>query len=141
VIAALLATPGPTPTPVEMEPWTVSPGLEGFFWGFFVLALVSIPLFWSMTRHMRKVDHNARMRDLAERAEREGTDGAVTPEGAGPVDGARTPQEAGPTDGATPPAGGSSVEDASASTGAERADGAPTPTGAERTDGAARPTG
>ena len=62
----LVATP--SPTPVEMEAWVVSPGLEGFFWGFFLLAAAAIPLFWSMTRHMRRVDRNARLRDEAEAA-------------------------------------------------------------------------
>ena len=62
----LLATP--SPTPVEMEAWVVSPGLEGFFWGFFLLAAAAIPLFWSMTRHMRRVERNARLRDEAEAA-------------------------------------------------------------------------
>ena len=64
----ILLPAAPTPTPVEMEAWVVSPGLEGFFWGFFLLAAAAIPLFWSMTRHMRRVDRNARLRDEAEAA-------------------------------------------------------------------------
>lgn len=64
----ILLPAAPTPTPVEMEAWVVSPGLEGFFWGFFLLAVAAIPLFWSMTRHMRRVDRNARLRDEAEAA-------------------------------------------------------------------------
>ena len=64
----ILLAATPSPTPVEMEAWVVSPGLEGFFWGFFLLAAAAIPLFWSMTRHMRRVDRNARLRDEAEAA-------------------------------------------------------------------------
>lgn len=70
----LFATP--TPTPVEMELWEVSPGLAGFFWGFFALAVLVIPLFWSMTRHMRTVERNARLREQEDRA-RDGDGGAA----------------------------------------------------------------
>lgn len=76
----------PSPTPVEMEAWVVSPGLEGFFWGFFLLAAAAIPLFWSMTRHMRRVDRNARLRDEAEAATaaQDAARGATAAEGAAP---------------------------------------------------------
>lgn len=62
----LLLAATPAPEPVEMELWEVTPGIEGFFWGFFVLAVLAIPLFLSMTRHMRRVDHNERLRRAAE---------------------------------------------------------------------------
>ncbi|MHB1289889.1 hypothetical protein, partial [Georgenia sp.] len=61
----LLATT-PAPDPVEMEIWEVTPGIEGFVWGFFLLAVIAIPLFFSMTKHMRRVDHNERLRQRAE---------------------------------------------------------------------------
>lgn len=75
----ILLPAAPTPTPVEMEAWVVSPGLEGFFWGFFLLAVAAIPLFWSMTRHMRRVDRNARLRDEAEAAAAAADDAARGP--------------------------------------------------------------
>lgn len=61
----LLATT-PAPAPVELEIWEVTPGIEGFVWGFFLLAVIAIPLFFSMTKHMRRVDHNERLRQRAE---------------------------------------------------------------------------
>lgn len=63
----LLATT-PAPDPVELEIWEVSPGIEGFLWGFLLLAVLAIPLFLSLVKHMRRVDHNARVRQRAEEA-------------------------------------------------------------------------
>jgi hypothetical protein len=71
----VLLTESPTPAPAEMEPWEVSPGLEGFLLGFFLLALAVVPLFLSMTKHMRRVDHNERLRQRAEAAADDGPDG------------------------------------------------------------------
>jgi hypothetical protein len=65
----LLLAESPSPAPKELQPWDVSPGIEGFFWGFFILAVLAIPLFLSLTKHMRRVDHNARLRQAAEEAE------------------------------------------------------------------------
>ncbi|GAA1627426.1 hypothetical protein [Georgenia ruanii] len=69
LVLLLAASPSPSPAPRELQPWDVSPGIEGFFWGFFILAVLAIPLFWSFTKHMRRVDHNARLR-AAEEARR-----------------------------------------------------------------------
>ncbi len=66
----LLLAESPSPGPRELQPWDVSPGIGGFFWGFFVLALLVIPLFLSFTRHMRRVDRNARLCQEAEEAQR-----------------------------------------------------------------------
>jgi hypothetical protein len=73
----VLLTESPTPAPAEMEPWEVSPGLEGFLLGFFLLALAVVPLFFSMTKHMRRVDHNERLRQRAEAAADDGPDGPL----------------------------------------------------------------
>lgn len=61
----LLATT-PAPDPVEMEIWEVTPGIEGFLWGFLLLAVLAVPLFLSLVKHMRRVDHNARVRQREE---------------------------------------------------------------------------
>lgn len=73
----VLLTESPTPAPAEMEPWEVSPGLEGFLLGFFLLALAVVPLFFSMTKHMRRVDHNERLRQRGEAAADGGPDGPL----------------------------------------------------------------
>ncbi|GAA4288737.1 hypothetical protein [Georgenia daeguensis] len=73
----VLLTESPTPAPAEMEPWEVSPGLEGFLLGFFLLALAVVPLFLSMAKHMRRVDHNERLRQRAEAAADDGPDGPL----------------------------------------------------------------
>jgi hypothetical protein len=73
----VLLTESPTPAPAEMEPWEVSPGIEGFLLGFFLLALAVVPLFLSMTKHMRRVDHNERLRQRAEAEAGDGPDGVV----------------------------------------------------------------
>jgi hypothetical protein len=82
----LAASPTPAPAPTQTEPWEVSPGLLGFLLGFFVLAIAVVPLFRSMAKHMRRVDHNERLRQAAEEASRDAapsgdptTDGAATP--------------------------------------------------------------
>lgn len=87
----LLLAATPAPAPVEMEIWEVTPGIEGFFWGFFVLAALAIPLFLSMTRHMRRVDHNERLRRAAEEATAAASPD-VAAEQAGPEDKKDTPQ-------------------------------------------------
>jgi hypothetical protein len=65
-VLLLAESPTPAPAPTEMEPWEVSPGLMGFLFGFFLLAIAVVPLFLSMTKHMRRVDHNERLRQRAE---------------------------------------------------------------------------
>ena len=66
--AALLgaATPSPMPTPaIQVDPDLGSPGILGFVFTF-VLALVLIALVLSMSRHLRKVDRNARLSAAAD---------------------------------------------------------------------------
>ncbi|PFG38790.1 hypothetical protein ATJ97_1277 [Georgenia soli] len=89
----LAASPTPAPAPSEMEPWEVSPGLIGFLLGFFVLAIAVVPLFRSMAKHMRRVDHNERLRQAAE-------EGAAARAGADPGHG--YPVEGAATRGAVP---------------------------------------
>ncbi|WP_127129755.1 hypothetical protein [Georgenia sp. SYP-B2076] len=109
VLVLLAATPTPAPPPTQMQPWEVSPGITGFFLGFFVLAVVCIPLFRSMNKHMRRVDHNQRLLERAEEleAERAGeTQAAETQTGktqaASDVRPARTTADGAGRDGAHP---------------------------------------
>ncbi|TRW43773.1 hypothetical protein [Georgenia yuyongxinii] len=82
LLVLMAETPSPTPAPTELELWEVSPGIEGFVWGFLLLAVLVIPLFWSMTKHMRRVDHNERLRLQAEEvAAQAASDGAGRPGG------------------------------------------------------------
>ncbi|MFC4554064.1 hypothetical protein [Georgenia faecalis] len=63
--AQLGAEETPTPAPERrMTIDTVTPGIGGFL-AFFALALAAWLLFRSMTKHVRRVDHNARMQDAA----------------------------------------------------------------------------
>lgn len=87
-MTVVLLTESPTPAPAEMEPWEVSPGIEGFLLGFFLLALAVVPLFLSMTKHMRRVDHNERLRQRAEAEAGDGPDG--------PLEGEVRPADRGP---------------------------------------------
>jgi hypothetical protein len=91
--AFLVASPSPAPEPTEMEPWEVSPGLLGFLLGFFVLAVAVVPLFRSMAKHMRRVDHNERLRQAAEEA----SDGGTPPARGGARDEGNRPDDAGAT--------------------------------------------
>lgn len=54
--------------PEEFTVYTVTPGLMGFIW-FFIFAVAGWLLFRSLAGHMRRVDHNARVRREAEEAE------------------------------------------------------------------------
>ncbi|MFD1504269.1 hypothetical protein FE374_04290 [Georgenia yuyongxinii] len=83
LLVLMAETPSPTPAPTELELWEVSPGIEGFVWGFLLLAVLVIPLFLSMTKHMRRVDHNERLRVQAEEAAAQAaaSDGAGHPGG------------------------------------------------------------
>ncbi|GAA4421956.1 hypothetical protein GCM10023169_15640 [Georgenia halophila] len=85
ILAVLLAeSPSPSPEPSELQAWEASPGLMGFVFGFFLLALAVIPLFRSMVKHMRRVEHNAEVRRLEEEAaaeEQEQADGGETSDG------------------------------------------------------------
>jgi len=79
---AVVAQPTPTPSQEPLTPLTVSPGLAGFI-PVFLIALASIVLFLSLTRHLRRVTVRQAEIDATER-EREGRDG---PSGeAGPDD-------------------------------------------------------
>lgn len=125
VLVLLAATPTPSPSPAQLQPWEVSPGIEGFFWGFFVLALVSIVLFRSMTKHMRRVDHNQRLLERAE-AERAGAAGGAEDVPARPTTAGHTAAETGADGGPASGAGGPTRGSATPTTGpagnAERAD-------------------
>jgi hypothetical protein len=91
--------PSPSPSSIEIPPEDqTSPGLLGFLVTFAVAAAV-IALGFSLFRHLRVVDRNARRRDEAERAAR--------PDDAGP-DGPRTD---GPGTDGLPPAGGPAPRD------------------------------
>ncbi|MFC7404926.1 hypothetical protein [Georgenia alba] len=69
ILTALLAeSPSPGPQEGELQPWEVSPGILGFIFGFFLLAVAAIPLFRSMAKHMRRVEHNAELRRREEEA-------------------------------------------------------------------------
>ena len=130
VLVLLAATATPTPSPAQLQPWEVSPGIEGFFWGFFVLALVSIVLFRSMTKHMRRVDHNQRLLERAEaeraEAERAGADGGAEGIPARPTTAGHTAAETGADGGPASGAGGPTRGSATPTTGpagnAERTD-------------------
>ena len=65
----LSPTPSPSPSTLEIPPEDqTSPGLLGFLVTFAVAAAV-IGLGYSLVRHLRVVDRNARRRDEAEAAE------------------------------------------------------------------------
>lgn len=52
----------PSPTPGEIDPYLVSPGIYGFL-TFLVLAILGWLLFSSFTRHIRKANFHARERE------------------------------------------------------------------------------
>lgn len=89
----------------ELQPWDVSPGIEGFF-AFFALAAVIVVLGVLVVRTMRRVDQNARVRAAQEAADRR--DRGPDEAGSGPVaDGSDPgPGPAGQSDDASGPAGG-----------------------------------
>ncbi len=61
--AVLLAeSPSPGSEVGDIQPWEVTPGIMGFIFGFFLLAVALIPLFRSLVKHMRRVEHNAELR-------------------------------------------------------------------------------
>lgn len=61
--SVVAAVPSPSPTPVEASlELTATPGLAGFL-VVFAIAIASIGLFLSLTRHLRVVDRRARQRD------------------------------------------------------------------------------
>lgn len=67
MIVQLLLAAAPVPTPTDLEPTDVSPGVAGFFITFLVV-LVTVLLMVDMTRRMRRL----RMRQrAAEQAVRE----------------------------------------------------------------------
>ncbi|MBD8062563.1 hypothetical protein [Oceanitalea stevensii] len=70
----LLVLSAQTPTPPAPDPdmtiYTVTPGIAGFI-AFFVLAFVGWLLFRSLTKHVRKVEHEGRRRTESETEEPE----------------------------------------------------------------------
>jgi hypothetical protein len=92
--------PSPSPSSIEIPPEDqTSPGLLGFLVTFAVAAAV-IALGFSLFRHLRVVDRNARRRDEAEQA------------GAGPDDaGHDGPRTDGPGTDGLPPAGAPAPRD------------------------------
>jgi hypothetical protein len=88
--------PSPSPSSIEIPPEDqTSPGLLGFLVTFAVAAAV-IALGFSLFRHLRVVDRNARRRDEAEQAgagagdgrtDGAGTDGVPPGDGPAPRDG------------------------------------------------------
>lgn len=86
-VVAETATPSPSDDPLrpELQPTDVSPGLSGFL-AIFAVALAAIALFFSLSRQLRRMRHNAEAQGI-------GPDGpldedAATGEGAGPDDSA-----------------------------------------------------
>ncbi|MEU4364242.1 hypothetical protein [Promicromonospora sp. NPDC023987] len=69
VAGALALATDPSPNPTEgtlrpgLEEWQVSPGLIGFI-ATFALALACVALFLNLSKHLRKVGHNAREQGL-----------------------------------------------------------------------------
>ncbi|PYG00874.1 hypothetical protein SAMN05216184_10228 [Georgenia satyanarayanai] len=61
LLALSMQTPTPPAPDPEMTIYTVTPGIAGFI-VFVVLAFVGWLLFRSLTRHVRKVDHEGRRR-------------------------------------------------------------------------------
>lgn len=113
VIAAV--DPAPSPSTIEIPPEEqTSPGLLGFLVTFAVAAAV-IALAFSLVRHLRVVDRNARLRDAeeAEAAERARADAdrdhatGDRPDGPGVEGGAADPPsgDVDPADGPVDPAG------------------------------------
>lgn len=73
--SVVAAVPSPSPTPVEASlELTATPGLAGFL-VVFAIAIASIGLFLSLTRHLRVVDRRARQRDELDAAGGSGDDG------------------------------------------------------------------
>jgi hypothetical protein len=92
--------PSPSPSSIEIPPEDqTSPGLLGFLVTFAVAAAV-IALGFSLFRHLRVVDRNARRRDEAEQA-------AAGPDAAGPDDVVTD----GPGTDGLPPGGGPAPRD------------------------------
>lgn len=82
-IVAAAVTPSPTPSPaIQVDPNLGSPGILGFVFTF-ALALVLIGLALSLTRHLRKVDRNARLAAAAETPPSAGQDGPAGAAGTG----------------------------------------------------------
>ena len=80
---AAAVTPSPAPSPaVQVDPNLGSPGILGFVFTF-ALALVLIGLALSLTRHLRKVDRNARLAAAAETPPSAGQDGPAGAAGTG----------------------------------------------------------
>jgi uncharacterized membrane protein YgcG len=58
------AAPSPSPSPArQLEDYEVTPGIAGFV-ATFALVLVAILLFLSLTRHLRRTTHNAKVQGL-----------------------------------------------------------------------------
>lgn len=77
---ATTATPGPEGPDVEegVDPDSVTPGVLGFLVTLFVVG-ACIPLFLSMTRKVRRVQHRARLEEEAGAADGAAATGAEAP--------------------------------------------------------------
>jgi len=94
--------PSPSPTSIEIPPEDqTSPGLLGFLVTFVAAAAV-IGLAFSMVRHLRVVDRNARRLEAAEAGERAAA-GGPAPDVTGPGAAPGAGPDAAPDPGARPP--------------------------------------
>ena len=106
VAGALALATDPSPNPTEgtlrpgLEEWQVSPGLIGFV-ATFALALACVALFLNLSKHLRKVGHNAREQGLPvpepevitfRRADSDAAPGSDAPR---PSDASTSPSDAG----------------------------------------------
>jgi len=120
-VVAETATPSPSDDPLrpELEPTDVSPGLSGFL-AIFAVALAVVALFFSLSRQLRRMRHNAEVQGI-------GPDGpleerAPSGEGTGPDGGAAPGTGAGP--GAGPERGTAPGADGDQATGDDARPGA-----------------
>lgn len=91
-VAGVVAQPSPGPAPQNFETYEVSPGLIGFI-PVFLIALASVLLFLSLTRHLRRVTVRGAARDAADAA----SPGAAA--GDGPATGGGSATGGGPATG------------------------------------------
>ncbi|WP_298459498.1 hypothetical protein [uncultured Cellulomonas sp.] len=102
-VVAAVGQPSPSPTtPTTFEPTEVSPGLQGFI-PVFLIAVASLALFLSLTRHLRRVTVRQAAVDAREAEEARGVVDGGPGDGAEPG-GGPAPDAARPDDHGRPPA-------------------------------------